>query len=533
MTPLRSQAGSGETGYNNFQRNSNFYVLPATEKKIAATENHLFPVFLKLHQLHTLIVGGGLVGEEKITAVLRNSPEATVTLVATEIRPEIQALAGRFANLQLKPKPFEESDLEGIDLVIVATDDKAVNAAVKQAAKARKILANVADTPEECDFYLSSIVQKGNLKIAISTNGKSPTVAKRVKEVLNETFPEEIEELLQNMEQIRSSLKGDFAEKVRQLNQVTASLVENPAPVAAAPAPKHIFIRHSWRFRLLMLLSAFALMVMGHLLFSFLPLEAIGGYAVQTFNSLDEDILFYMLGGFIAQMIDGALGMAYGVSATTFLLSFGVTPAAASASVHASEIFTSGVSGLMHLRFGNVNSKLFKTLLLPGVLGAILGAYILSSAQEYVHYIKPLVGGYTLILGVIIIRKAIQKIRKKRKIRKMGLLAITGGFLDSVGGGGWGPIVSSSLIASGRHPMYTIGSVNLTEFFVSFASSVTFITLIGLDHWQVVLGLVLGGMAAAPIAALIARRLPVKTMMILVGLIVVIVSLRNIYTSLF
>ena len=167
------------------------------------------------------------------------------------------------------------------------------------------------------------------------------------------------------------------------------------------------------------------------------------------------------------------------------------------------------------------------------VLGAILGAYILSSAEDYIHYIKPLVAVYTLILGLVIIRKAIQKIKKKRRIRKMGLLAVTGGFLDSVGGGGWGPIVSSSLIASGRHPMYTIGSVNLTEFFVSFASSVTFITLIGLDHWQVVLGLVLGGMVAAPVAALIARRLPVKTMMILVGLIVVIVSLRNIYASLF
>jgi hypothetical protein len=408
---------------------------------------------------------------------------------------------------------------------------------VKKAAKARKILANVADTPEECDFYLSSIVQKGNLKIAISTNGKSPTVAKRVKEVLNETFPEEIEDVLQNMEQIRSTLKGDFAEKVKQLNEVTASLVQQqPAaatPVDVAPPQPHIFIRHSWRFRLLMLLSALALMVMGHLLFRLLPMEAIGGYAVHTFNSLDEDILFYMLGGFIAQMIDGALGMAYGVSASTFLMAFGVSPAAASASVHASEIFTSGVSGLMHLRFGNVNNKLFKTLLLPGVLGAILGAYLLSSAEDYAQYIKPVVGVYTLVLGVMIIRKAIQKIKKKRRIRKMGLLAVSGGFLDSMGGGGWGPIVSSTLIASGRHPMYTIGSVNLTEFFVSFASSVTFITLIGLDHWQVVLGLVLGGLVAAPIAALLARRLPVKTMMILVGLIVVIVSMRNIYTSLF
>jgi uncharacterized protein len=513
-------------------------VLTETEKKTSATENHLFPVFLKLHELHTLIVGGGFVGEEKVTAVLRNSPEATVTLVAPEIKAEISALAAQHPNFTLVQKPFDEADLDGKDLVIAATNDKGVNSYIKQAAKARKILANVADTPQECDFYLSSIVQKGNLKIAISTNGKSPTVAKRVKDVLNETFPSEMDSLLQNIERIRTTLTGDFAEKVKQLNAVTASLAPDalpaptlpPAPVTTQRAP---FIRHSWRYRLLLGLSAIALMVFGHLLFSFLPLATIGGYALQAAESIDSNILYFMLGGFIAQMIDGALGMAYGVSASTFLLSFGIPPAAVSASVHASEIFTSGVSGLMHLRFGNVNSKLFKTLLLPGVLGAILGAYILSSAEEYAYIIKPIVAVYTLALGYIIIRKAIRKTKKKQRIRKMGVLAVTGGFLDSVGGGGWGPIVSSSLIASGRNPMYTIGSVNLTEFFVSLASSITFITLIGFSHWQVVLGLVLGGMVAAPFAALIARRLPVKTMMIIVGLVVIILSLRNIYTSVF
>lgn len=507
-------------------------MLPDTEPKISTTENQLFPVFLKLQQLHTLIVGGGFVGEEKITAVLNNSPEARITLVAPEIRPEIKALVSQYAKLTLIQKPFDETDLDGKDLVIAATNDKAVNTYIKQVAKARKILANVADTPDECDFYLSSIVQKGNLKIAISTNGKSPTVAKRVKEVLNETFPAEMDNLLQNIERIRTTLKGDFAEKVKQLNAVTASLAPNTT-TAPVTTQKAAFIKHSWRYRLLLGLSALALMIFGHLLFSFLPYETIGGYAFQVLDSIDSTILWFMLAGFIAQMIDGALGMAYGVSASTFLLSFGIPPAAVSASVHASEIFTSGVSGLMHLRFGNVNNKLFKTLLLPGVLGAILGAYVLSSAEDYAYIIKPVVAVYTLALGFVIIRKAIQKTTRKRRIRKMGVLAITGGFLDSVGGGGWGPIVSSSLIASGRHPLYTIGSVNLTEFFVSFASSITFITLIGFSHWQVVLGLVLGGMVAAPFAALIARRLPVKTMMIVVGLVVIILSLRNIFTSIF
>jgi uncharacterized membrane protein YfcA len=270
--------------------------------------------------------------------------------------------------------------------------------------------------------------------------------------------------------------------------------------------------------------NALGLMIVGHLLFSYLTTENL----IAIFNSVDSEILYYIAGGFIAQMIDGALGMAYGVTATTFLLSVGITPAAASASVHASEVFTSGVSGYMHLKFGNVNSKLFKTLVIPGIIGAILGAYVLSSLEEYSTYIKPIVSIYTLFLGVIIIRKAMIKRMEKRQLKRVGVLALFGGYLDSIGGGGWGPIVSSTLIASGRHPKYTIGSVNLTEFFVSLASSITFFTVIGLGYWQVIIGLILGGVVAAPIAARLANKLPVKSMMILVGMVIIIVSLRQI-----
>jgi hypothetical protein len=270
--------------------------------------------------------------------------------------------------------------------------------------------------------------------------------------------------------------------------------------------------------------NALALMIVGHLLFSYLTAEKV----IAVFNTVDSSILYYVLGGFIAQMIDGALGMAYGVTATTFLLSVGITPAAASASVHASEVFTSGVSGYIHLKFGNVNSKLFKTLVIPGVIGAILGAYLLSSLEQYAGYIKPIVSVYTLFLGAIIIRKAIIKRQEKRQLKRVGWLALFGGYLDSIGGGGWGPIVSSTLIASGRHPKYTIGSVNLTEFFVSLASSLTFFAVIGLGYLHVIIGLILGGVIAAPIAARLVNKLPVKTMMVLVGIVIIIVSLRQI-----
>jgi uncharacterized membrane protein YfcA len=270
--------------------------------------------------------------------------------------------------------------------------------------------------------------------------------------------------------------------------------------------------------------NALALMIVGHLLFTYLTAEKV----IAVFNTVDSSILYYVLGGFIAQMIDGALGMAYGVTATTFLLSVGITPAAASASVHASEVFTSGVSGYMHLKFGNVNSKLFKTLVIPGVIGAILGAYLLSSLEDYAGYIKPIVSLYTLFLGAIIIRKALIKRQEKRQLKRVGWLALFGGYLDSIGGGGWGPIVSSTLIASGRHPKYTIGSVNLTEFFVSLASSLTFFAFIGLGYLHIIIGLILGGVIAAPIAARLANKLPVKSMMVLVGIVIIIVSLRQI-----
>ncbi len=293
---------------------------------------------------------------------------------------------------------------------------------------------------------------------------------------------------------------------------------EAPEPVEPRSRPRHIWL-------LLGVLVSISLSVL-----IFYGADSIASYDWSSFFT--TDIWWFVLGGFIAQMIDGSLGMAYGVSATTFLLSFGISPAASSASVHTAEIFTSGVSGLTHLRFQNVNKKLFKSLLVPGMLGAVAGAYILYSLEEYNYIIRPLVSIYTLILGIAIIRKAVlMQIRKRRKTKNVPALASIGGFLDSIGGGGWGPIVSTTLIARGRHPRYTIGSVNLAEFFVSLASSLTFFATIGISHIKIIVGLIIGGIIAAPIAAHITRKLPIKRMMIFVGIIVILVSIRLLIKS--
>ncbi|MPR35550.1 precorrin-2 dehydrogenase/sirohydrochlorin ferrochelatase family protein [Salmonirosea aquatica] len=189
--------------------------------------NHLFPIFLKLNNddLHLLIVGGGYVGLEKIEAVLGNSPEAKITLVAPEIRDEIQQIAAQNPHVVLLPRAFEDFDLDYKDLVIVATNDREENKRIKRLARARNLLCNVADTPDECDFYLSSIVKKGNLKVAISTNGMSPTLAKRLREVLTEALPDNLETAMEQLKGVRDLLRGDFEYKVQELNRITEVLV--------------------------------------------------------------------------------------------------------------------------------------------------------------------------------------------------------------------------------------------------------------------------------------------------------------------
>lgn len=185
--------------------------------------NNLFPVFLKLESLETLIVGGGNVGLEKLKAVLTNSPAAKVSLVARTISDSIKALAAQYENVKLFERNFKLWDMWNKDLLILATDNRNLHETIRKFARSRRILVNVADTPDLCDFYLGSVVTKGNLKIGVSTNGKSPTISKRIREYLEEALPEETNELLDNMNKIRDQIKGDFNEKVKVLNEVTSS----------------------------------------------------------------------------------------------------------------------------------------------------------------------------------------------------------------------------------------------------------------------------------------------------------------------
>ncbi|MBP9870722.1 MAG: sulfite exporter TauE/SafE family protein [Nitrosomonas sp.] len=235
--------------------------------------------------------------------------------------------------------------------------------------------------------------------------------------------------------------------------------------------------------------------------------------------------------GFLAQVVDGALGMAYGVTATTFLLASGASPAAASASVHIAEIFTTGVSGIAHAKFGNVDKQLFTRLLVPGMLGGILGALLITHVDGALF--KPFISGYLILLGIYILSKAFRHLQiRKDAPRHVGKLACFGGFMDSAGGGGWGPIVTTTLVGTGNDPRTTIGSVNFAEFFLTLTSAAVFALLMDTDTWPLIIGLVFGGLFAAPFAAYLCKKFHAKTLLILVGVLITTISLYNLYKAL-
>ncbi|HLZ88335.1 MAG TPA: TSUP family transporter, partial [Puia sp.] len=402
----------------------------------------------------------------------------------------------------------------------------AVSETVARDAKEQGILLNVADTPDLCDFYLSSVVRKGNLKIAISTNGKSPTIAKRLKEELGGMIPDEMESVLNNMQTIRQRLNGDFPEKVRKLNELTKVLVAKQATPAAQAKQSR------WQQVVKWCLFAFFFMIVGHGLLSWVPVAGI----VEFFRNLPQrfdvnGFLIMTLAGFLAQMVDGSLGLGYGTISTTFLLAYGVSPAIVSSRVHSARVFSSGVSGYSHHRFGNINKRLFRAIVIPGIFGAILGAAMAYFGQGYAKFVRIPLSLYTIYLGYYILSKAFARHNPKDKVKRAGWLASAGGFTDAFAGGGWGTLVTSTLISKRRNPRYVIGSVCLAEFFVVLASSITFFILLQNIPLLDVAGMILGGVVAAPIAARLVGKLPVKTMFIAVGALVMLTSCSTLWKA--
>jgi len=243
------------------------------------------------------------------------------------------------------------------------------------------------------------------------------------------------------------------------------------------------------------------------------------------------NFILVVIVGFIAQMIDGSLGMAYGVSANSFLLGVGLPPAIASASVHSAEIVTTAISGISHWHEGNTDRRMVLALLVPGVIGGALGAYILTNIDSNV--IKPYITIYLLLMGIRILVKAFNSVQlseEKQTSKWLIPLGLVGGVSDAIGGGGWGPIVTSTLISTGHTPRKVIGSVNFAEFFVTIAEVIVFITTLSFtENWRYIAALLIGGIIAAPLGARLTKKIPAKTLMIMVGILIIVLQLRTLY----
>lgn len=476
-------------------------------------QNTLFPVFLKTDTARFLIVGGGNVGLEKTETLLRQNPEITIVIVAAIIYPKLREVVDLYSNITAFERSFQESDLDAIDYVIIGTDDPIVNLEIRELAKQKGIKVNAADQPALCDFYLGSIVNKGSLKIAISTNGKSPVLARRMREYFEETIPDSINDSIDQLHAFRNQHKGNFQEKLADLNKITQGLSVKEEK------------KEGRKYKKLVLEIAVLFMIF------FI------GYGVSTVVSPKElaaqvqlipnEFYGMLLIGFFAQLVDGAVGLGYGVTCATSMMLLGIKLPAISGSIHTAEMFSSAISGYSHYKFGNVNKKLLLWLVIPGILGAISGAALLTYlGNKYEVFAYLILSLYTMIIGIRLIVLAFKKIRRKKQSKGVGFLGFFGGFFDAFGGGGWGPIVTSSLLNKGRKSNYVIGTVSLAEFFVTLAAAITFFTTLGVSHWYIILGLIIGGAIAAPIAAKLAGKLPQKTALLLVAFLVIVFSIR-------
>jgi uncharacterized protein len=272
-------------------------------------------------------------------------------------------------------------------------------------------------------------------------------------------------------------------------------------------------------------------------LFTYLFLTAEQLTSLQAALQKDNNLFYWMLlVGFTAEVVAGSMGMGYGVICTTILLILNVPPPVISASIHSAESFTSAAGTISHWQLGNINKKLAKALAIPAIIGAIAGALLLTYVGEnYSKMTKPFIAFYSMYLGIRILQNAFKhnESNKKTKTTNISALGLIGGFIDSFGGGGWGPLVTGTFIKNGHTPRYVIGSSTFAKCILTVASAITFIFTIGIQHWNIVAGLLIGGIVTAPFSAMLTSKLPTKKMFIAVGIVVIFCSLITIYRAIF
>lgn len=504
-----------------------------SSNKIASTP---LAVFVKPHQTSFLFIGESAHTAEKLKLIAESSDAASITIFSEQISSETKELSKIYTSLKILERQPEESEIKKASFIFAATENEQDAIHLKNLASKHSVLICFENFLHLSDFELGASVNKGQLHVAVAVDHVSKGVTGKIKQSIHELIPDELEDLLGNLSEVENKSVKSFREKVSAINRFTKEInrkdeyvnpyaeLENTSKIV-----KTAQLKANLYLGVIGVMLVFGLFFLTIYEFNLFP-------DVKAFLNQDNKIFYWMLlVGFLAEIVAGSMGMGYGVICTTVLLLLNVPPPVVSASIHSAESFTTAAGSISHYKLKNVNMKLVKSLAPYAVVGAIAGAVLLTwLGEHYATIVKPLIALYTLILGARILKKSLEKSHQYKVDRKksnLKVLGVAGGFIDSFAGGGWGPLVTGSLIKDGRTPRYVVGSSTVAKFILTVTSAVTFIFTIGIQHWNIVLGLLLGGIVTAPFSAMLTSRLPVKKMTVAISLLVIIMSMITIVKS--
>lgn len=501
--------------------------------------DNMHPLFLNLERIPVLLVGHNDFIFSAVKQIYLNSVHCKMKIFDDHISVELTEFSTEKSNIELFHRKIEESDLLDFALLIISTEDHEYEERLIHLSHQKNRLINVIGKPKISDFSLVSVIKKENIKLGISSNDYAPEVQQRINKIIEHSIPTDIEEFIGKLNFAHKNPLMNRDEELKTLDIITADYLDQKQkhPLEDSEFENLEKITKAVRRRSNIYLGIIGVLVLigvlSYILFEFQLFPDI-----NAFLNADHHIFYKMLAvGFVAELVVGSTGMGYGIICTTILLMLNIAPPIISASIHSAETFTSAAGSISHFRLKNVNMKLVKALAIPAIIGAVIGALSLTYfGEHYAHIVKPLISCYTLYLGINILRNAFKnnqkKIRTQKSGRKIRVLGLVGGFIDSFTGGGWGPMVTGSLLKDGRTPRYVIGSSTLSKFILTITSAITFVITIGIQHWNIVLGLLIGGIVTAPFAAMLTSRIPIKKMFVVIGILIISLSLVSIVKSL-
>ncbi len=486
--------------------------------------------FLNTESSQLIFVGSDRYIQKLIIENYSGSRPKKVTVFSEYIPKEFRALIKNYPSIELISSWPKKEDISSNALVCCSSIDHDVEAQLVEWASERKFYLYIQGKPGLSDFSIGDHLETSQLTLGINLNDFDPEVQHRIRKIIRHSLPKDIDPFIERLKFAHKNPLMQISEELVELDRLTTDYIE---------AQKHSELRDSEFEHLSKVIKAtrrrsnIYLGILGFIvvvgLFTYTLISFGLMPDIQNFLNQDNHIFYKMLAvGFVAEIVAGSMGMGYGVLCTTILLILNVPPPVVSASIHSAETFTSAAGSISHFKLKNVNLKLVKALAIPAIAGAIIGAIALTVfGEEYAHIVKPIISVYTLYLGINILRNAF-KSEKKHKKRKSSSnltgLGLVGGFIDSFAGGGWGPLVTGTLMKEGRTPRYVVGSSTVSKFILTITSAITFIITIGIQHWNIVLGLLIGGIITAPFSAMLTAKVPVKFMFRIIGTLVIVMS---------